>query len=356
MTTAQKPSEPAGFNYHAAAVKVARKGARHLAKLVKPDGRFVYRYHPGLQKVYDEYSMLRHCGSVWSMFDVVRLTRPDPRVTDAAVQASRYMRDTFIKPVGDGDRLCLVEGQKAKLGGAGLALLALSEWHQATPDPAIVEIARGIGRYILDQRTADGDLIHGRIYPSGEIYPFRSRFYTGEALFGLLRLFRLTTEAVWRDSAFELLAALGARDYGVAERSHWMLYALDAADEVQPSPENRAYAARIAGALVRDADATRSRGSSTPIACMSEALLAYMRLKRRSPSASLSPSAADCEKVVVQNLGVQLRSLTSDGGFIAGPGRGDVRIDYIQHNISAFAAFAATRQEPDALEQASTSA
>lgn len=347
MTAAQKATDPAGFDYHKAAVKIARKGARHLARLVKPDGRFVYRYDAARKKVSSQYNVLRHCGSVWSMFDVVRLTRPNPGVTEAAIRASRYMRENFIRPLGDGDRLCVVDGDKIKLGGAGLALLALAEWHRAAPDAAIVETARAVGRYILDQRTDDGDLVHGRTYPGGEIYPFRSNYYTGEALFGLLRLFQLTGEPVWRDSAFELLAALAPRDYGVAERSHWMLYALDAADEIQPSPQNRAYAARIAAAIVRNPN-YRVRGYSTPIACMSEALLAYMRLKRRSPSASLSPSAGECETVVIENLGLQLKSFTSDGAFIAGPGRGDVRIDYIQHNISSFAAFAATREGAEA--------
>ena len=331
------------FDYHGNARKIARKGARHLATLVQPDGRFIYRYDTARKRIFNQYNVLRHCGSVWSMFDVVRLTRPDPRVTEAAIRASRYMREHFIKPFGEGDRLCVVDGDKIKLGGAGLALLALAEWNRAAPDPELTETARAIGRYILDQRTEDGDLVHGRLYPTGEIYPFRSNYYTGEALFGLLRLFEWTGEGVWRDAAFELLAALGPRDYGVAERSHWMLYALDAAEEIAPSPENRAYAARIAGAILRDPTSYRARGLSTPIACMSEALLAYMRLKRRTASASVWPSAADCEKAVVENLGLQFKSFTQNGAFIGGPTRPDVRIDYIQHNISAFAAFAATR-------------
>jgi hypothetical protein len=339
MTSAETQKDPAAFDYQASAVKIARRGARRLAKLVQPEGRFVYRYDREKKRIYNQYNVLRHCGSAWSMFDVVRMTGPDPVVTAAAVNAARYMRENFIRPFKDGDALCVVDGDKIKLGGSGLALLALAELHRFAPDPEIVETARAIGRYILSQRTEDGDLHHGRNYPDGELYDFRSNYYTGEAIFGLLRLSELTGEEAWRDAAFELLAALGPRDYGVEVRSHWMLYALDAADEVRPSAENRAYAARIAARILRDPISYRGRELSTPIACMSEALLAYIRLKRRAAAASLYPSVSDCGRAVLENLSLQTKSFRKNGEFMAGPQRRDVRIDYIQHNISSFAAF-----------------
>lgn len=339
MTDTQTQRDPAAFDYQASAVKISRRGARRLAKLVQPNGRFVYRYHRERKHIYNEYNVLRHCGSIWSMFDVARMTGPDPLVTAAAIRAARHMRENFVRPFKDTDALCVVDVDKIKLGGSGLALLALAEWNRFAPDAEIVDTARAIGRYIVSQRTEDGDLHHGRSYPDGELYAFRSNYYTGEAIFGLLRLAEMSGEESWRDTAFELLAALGPRNYGVEERSHWMLYALDAADEARPLPETRAYAARIAARILRDPISYRGREMSTPIACMSEALLAYIRLKRRAAAASLTPSVSDCGEAVLQNLSLQTKSFRKNGEFIAGPQWHDVRIDYIQHNISSFAAF-----------------
>jgi hypothetical protein len=164
----------------------------------------------------------------------------------------------------------------------------------------------------------------------------------------------MTGEALWRDAALEVIGTLGPRDYGVAEQSHWMLYTLDLADELAPSAANRDYAARIAAGILRDR-AYMARGQSTPVACRSEALLAYMRILGRSDAAGFAPSFAESEAVVRECLAAQVRFFRKDGSFIGGAGKPDVRIDYIQHNISAFAAFAvmgAPGGEPKAAEVA----
>ncbi|HWT29593.1 MAG TPA: hypothetical protein VN240_01045 [Propylenella sp.] len=328
------------FDYHRSALKIARAGARRLAKLVQGDGRFIYRYIPERNLVSNEYNVLRHCGAVWSMLEVTRMTGAEPAVHEAAVRAAGYMLEHFVKPIGD-DGLCVVDGLKIKLGGNGLALLALYEFHRAAPDPKLVETARALGRYILSQRTDDGDFVHCRVYPSGELHPLRSDYYTGEALFGLLRLHQMTGEALWRDAALELVAALGPRDYGVAEQSHWMVYTLDLADQLSPDPATRRYASRIAAHIMAHRG-YMARARSTPIACRSEALLAYMRILRRMPGEGLRPSLAECEQLLRLCLSAQVSFSRRDGSFVCGRNKPDVRIDYIQHNISAFAAFGLT--------------
>jgi hypothetical protein len=117
-----------------------------------------------------------------------------------------------------------------------------------------------------------------------------------------------------------------------------MLYTLDLADELAPDPANRRYAARIAADIVAKRG-YMARRQSTPIACRSEAMLAYMRILSRSGGADLSPSYAESEALVRQCLSAQFQFFRPDGSFVRGADKGDVRIDYIQHNISAFAAF-----------------
>ena len=316
--------------------RIARNGARHLATMIKPDGRFIYSYQPGPPlRISQSYNVLRHCGSVWSMFDTLRLTGPDAAVSEAATRAGRYILDQFVKPYGSGDQMCVIDGEKIKLGGSGLALLALTSLSEAENDPKVLDIARAIGRYILDQRIQDGDFVHSRSFPSGEILAFRSNYYTGEAVFGLLTLARATAESVWGDAAFNSLRLLGAQNYGVAERHHWMLYALDLAHQMEPSEELRDYARRIADGMT-DNSAYRLDGRSTPSACMSEGLLAYLRIEDRLGAYD---AAERYRQSVLENFEVQLRSLRPTGAFMRGGGKSDVRIDFIQHNISAFAAW-----------------
>jgi hypothetical protein len=61
-------------------------------------------------------------------------------------------------------------------------------------------------------------------------------------------------------------------------------------------------------------------------------------LERADPSDG-SPSASECLRAVEANLGLQMEFRTANGAFIRGGGSDEVRIDYIQHNISSFLAY-----------------
>jgi hypothetical protein len=332
------------------AVRVARAGAKRLAQLVEPNGRFVYHYLPGADHRSTRYNALRHCGAIWSMFEIVRLTGRNNQVVKSAVQACQFLLREFVRR-GPQDQLCLVEQSSVKLGGNGLALLALTSLHEASGNAAILDPARSLGRYILAQRMDDGDFLHKRRYSDGAVHPFRSNYYTGQALFGLLSLHRATREVVWADAAFESIKHLSARNYGVAARHHWMLYALELANQIRPSAENYEHARLICEAIASD-HSYRERGS-TPIACMSEGLLAFLRLCRDAPGGVDAEVTRPYLDILCNNLELQLRDYRSDGSFVGGEGRPDVRIDYIQHNISAFAGYA-TLDRPAADRQIGT--
>jgi len=313
---------------------VARGGARCLAGLVQDDGRFVYGYEEtDPPQLLDRYNVLRHCGTVWSMFDVVRMTGPDAAVTAAACRAGLHILDHFVASLPEFPQwpAVVVDTRKVKLGGAGLAILALIELHRVTSDERALEVPRRLGEYVLDQQQDDGDFVHIRRFPSGEVSPFRSGYYTGEALLGLVRLADVTGDERFLEAACRSLLALHEREYGVAEGHHWLLYALELAHARRPLDQLLDYATKIADRIVGESG-HRLGGGSCRAATKSEGLLARLRMPDADGSRGRSYEAALQEDFVVQ-----LRSRTPDGAFRASPERRVVRIDYIQHNISSFA-------------------
>lgn len=81
------------------------------------------------------------------------------------------------------------------------------------------------------------------------------------------------------------------------------------------------------------------------MACRTEGLLAFVRMT--PPKSSDSSNRVDALKCIEENLARQLIFQTADGAFTRGGGdRRDqeVRIDYIQHNISAFLHFSQLEQ------------
>jgi hypothetical protein len=323
---------------------VAIEGAECLARLVDRRGKFLYRYdadNPGPTK---GYNILRHCGTIWAMTEIANRAGPLPDVAEAAQRAVEWLIERHIRPYGTTGTRCVVAGDAVKLGGNGLAILALLEVAALTGRQAYVELAGDLAGYIVLQRRPDGNFAHKRRFSTDEVLPFHSDYYTGEALFGLLRLSGVTGDARWLDVSQASEDLLAAQNYGVPQQSHWMLYALEQLHRMRPHAVSRTHA-RVIAEDILDKPEYRAHQRSTPIACRSEGLLAFVRLceglSGDSADRPIFDQAAARSRVAIhENLELQLGYRRPNGSFVHGRGNSEVRIDYIQHNISSFIGYA----------------
>lgn len=318
-----------------AALAVAESGALHLAALVRPDGRFVYRYTPQGRET-GSYNLLRHCGTVWSMCSVAPHRPHLDTVVHRAKFALDWLLQSRVRRYKDG--LCVIsKGNMAKLGGAGLAVLACAAVAKAINDPTYLDTAEEFGRFILGRRRPDGDFAHKLVLDTGRVTGFRSDYYTGEALFALAILQKCRPDAAWEAALSDSLSQLSDRDYGVPQQSHWMMYALAEAAPILGPRVHLDYAARIARHIIEH-KGYRQRRMSTPIACRTEALMAFLGFLDMAGAQDhllVSEAFEDVER----NLQLQLEWRHPNGGFAKGDHLPQVQIDYVQHNISAFLAY-----------------
>lgn len=315
----------------------------HLAGIVLPAGRFIYAHEAGdTDQRHDGYNLLRHCGTLWFMARAVNKTCPTASgaVLDAIARATGFLgRKLEPAPWASPDHpsLALVGKGMVKLGGLGLGLLALSDVGRiAALDGKLTDLPFSRGetvsrmcRYALDEIDGD-DFRHKRILATGEVTSFRSDYYTGEAIFGLLMAGSNDAELV------RVSNALMKRGYGWAQQSHWMAYAACEAVErdLVPKTLGAAYLTGLMEAILGDAH-YRFRRQSTPIACRTEALTRVLLLARRRPDL-LSQDLLDRMRAhAAENLALQL-DWYKDGQFWQGDGTLRVQIDYIQHNATAF--------------------
>jgi hypothetical protein len=320
------------------AAQIAGQGAKVLSSLVLEDGKFIYRYRAAEgPKAGRKYNVLRHCGTAWAMLDVGQQLGSEC-VLEAAGRAVRHMIGNYLFPYGSESLLCVVDDGNIKLGGNGLALLALAELFELTKDYELLDVARKLGQYIISEQRPDGDFVHSRVYATQKERDFRSDYYTGEALFGLLRLYETTNEKQWLECAISSARELFKVQYGIYAQSHWMLYALERLFYATASDIYLEHARQIAEHIVLFPD-YRKENRSTPIACRTEGLLAFFRTVERAATKRFSPTSSDCLREIRKNLGLQIKFLTPKGEFVRGGGSEEVRIDYIQHNISSFLAY-----------------
>ena len=320
------------------ALATARLGARKIAHLTTDSGRFKYRYDANTEAELSGYNVLRHCGAIWSMLDVFTVA-PDDELLESATRAVTYLLNEHLQFYRHYLNVCICEKNTIKLGGNALAALALAKLYEIKKDGILLDTCHQLCRFMLDQRKAQGDFVHKRYFKSGKISAFRSDYYVGEALLALLACYEITGDAQLLDAVRTVESGLAAQNYGVPEQSHWMLYALEQLQRFDESPHIYEHAENIAAEIINKPVYLDS-GRSTPIACRTEGLLAFVRMTSQDTSVeSLQSAALQCVRT---NLDKQLAFQTKDGGFTRGGGdRRDqeVRIDYIQHNISAFLHF-----------------
>jgi hypothetical protein len=315
----------------------AMRGAIRLAQLVGSGGEFLYHYDM-IGRSLPGYNALRHAGSIWAMLHVGGQAKRPAARRAVAWRVKRYRRNRT-----DGSQLALEHRNQVKAGGNALAILA----HLELGTPKDMRLARGLANHLLSLQREDGDY-HHKLWVDGTIDEFRSNYYTGEAMFALARFAAAAKAPRYLASALRAERVLGPRGYGVAEQSHWMLYALEAIhkslhlapDQGVSHGDLEEHACKIVEGIIDD-PAYRARNQSTPTACRSEGLLAGWRLLRGAQEAERFAKLRDRILIEVKkNLVQQLRYQAADGGFINGANDFSVRIDYIQHNISSLYDFA----------------
>ncbi len=307
-------------------------------------------------KSYAGYNLLRHCGTVWFMCKAIEALKLDlPAAHAVALEnAVRYILAKIKQPSwveGPLPTLCLTSKDVIKLGGVGLALLTMRQYvalmkrrgsdsvERLFPKDYVAYCAC-LENYILAQMTAL-DFLHKRSFSTGAVYPFRSDYYTGEALFALMQSPRVLP------SVRSVMESLLDRGYGLREQSHWMAYAACAALDTGYCGQVKvaSYLNHLVDSIVRHSG-YGNRFQSTPIACRSEALLVFMATAHTVGSAQSCFTWETIEAArtcAMTNLGLQLEHYAR-GQFKNGRASDKVQIDYIQHNGASFLGWA-TRGE-----------
>lgn len=339
----------------------AELAGQYLARSVDGGGRFVYSYLPKTGEVKEVYNALRHCGTIYALLELFEVTR-EAELLSAAERALGYLVRELVRPcrVGEVDAACVAEHGAVKLGGNALAIIALAKHAAVTGETRHLGTIDGLGRWILATQGEDGEFeVHKQLLPGGQVSDFVSDYYPGEALLALVR--RPEPDPAWLDAAERGAHWLiDVRDRNVASAAlnhdHWLLYALNELHRLRPDPSYLEHASRITAAILgsqrqRDPEFPDWLGSyyspprSTPTATRSEGLgAAYLMMR----GAGRTKQAAALLEALQLGVGFQLQTqfLPETVLYLRDPARAlggfhrsltdyEIRIDYVQHNISS---------------------
>ena len=197
-----------------------------LADQVNEDGSFVYGIYPRFDNEIDSYNIIRHASSIWSLICRYRM-EPDEALKDAIRRTIDYMLEQVVYDKDGNAFLYEEKSDEIKLGGCGMAVVAMTEYMDAFDSDEYKDVCLALGKGILsllDQKTGEYyHVLNGDFSPKEE---FRTIYYDGEATFALCRLYGLTQDTEW------IYAAQSAVDHFIRAnytqyKDHWVAYAMN---------------------------------------------------------------------------------------------------------------------------------
>jgi uncharacterized protein YyaL (SSP411 family) len=333
-------------------LSAARAGGDYLVRMQKADGSFHYSYDPLEDRTSEQsYNILRHAGAVVSLFDIYAATG-DTHYLDAARRAVAYLKTKFRRARDRRQLYVLDNDGKAKLGANGLALIALTRQMELDSKSSDRASAVKLAAMIIHLQRPDGSLASYYRITGDETSESVSLYYPGEAILGLVRLFKQTGDRRLLDRARR------AADYLMVSQSRmnvlppdaWLVQALEALHSIGRESRYAEHAIALAEAMTAGqyTEGEQAGGfgpgepRSTPAASRAEGMVSAYRLARATGDTRTTRIADSLRASARFQLSQQFTSANDKsvknparalGGFRESMSVPRIRIDFVQHNV-----------------------
>lgn len=217
----------------------------YLLTNAQANGEFTYRRSLTRRYRY-KYNVLRHAGAVYALAQARAAARERPGAFPFDEEKARltinracdFLRRCLHPVQTNSDMLAVWSAEEkmdirafkgsplvAKLGASGLGILAL--FAEEAPKENAVTAARRIGVFILSMQRPDGSFVSRTIAGKTDEDDFDSLYYPGEAMLGLLALYERDPDPRWLVAAVKAMRCLA--DARKAKNQyppdHWALLA-----------------------------------------------------------------------------------------------------------------------------------
>ena len=360
--------------------KAIRLATTYLEGVCDESGQFTYCVHVDpTRKINPEYNILRHAGTLYAL-QMAYERSPEESTRRVLLRAATFLQDRAVAPLDGKPHLLAVwsrpelnhsdQPAQAKLGGAGLGLVALGGMEQIQPGFSRLTERRGLASFICFMQRDDGSF-YSKYFPNtGPDATWTSLYYPGEAALGLLNLYAQDPDERWLHAAAAAMSFLASsqQQSPSVRPDHWMLLAASKLVPLFERCETRVTRTELIQHIHRTckrmADDQRpflskpllrgcfvEDGRTTPTSIRLEGLIAALEiLDEEDPRLGQR-----IEKVVTYGIQFLLRCQVRDGRYRGGipcairfiptgdeeddielrRRAGEIRIDYVQHALSA---------------------
>lgn len=179
-------------------------GGDYLVNILRGNRQWWYEGNLGFDRYNNNYNLLRHAGTIYSLYQL-HLATGTNRYRDAADSGWIWLTQQLGREKDDAGNWCAFPVEKkskktssgkkkttytVKLGGTGLALIALSERLKVEPSKRDLQLGREMANHILRSQRPDGSFFSYWPYRGSKGKMRRSIYYPGEAMLGLIRFYQ----------------------------------------------------------------------------------------------------------------------------------------------------------------------
>jgi len=363
-------SEPADAPTIADVDRAISLATDYLVASCQSDGKFVYSVDTATGKTSSDYNVVRHAGAMYALAMAYRV-KPDPKIVEALKRAGEYLRLNNVRPgpTFKGHHTTAVwaaplhkQGDaKATLGATGLGLVGLIGLESVAPDSVSRGELQSLGEFLRFLQKPDGQF-HSKYLAQdgGKFSAWGSLYYPGEAALALVSLHQIAPSEKWLSAGMAALEYLAKTRAGKTEvpADNWALIATAKLLSL-PTPQTGAidrerlisHAVQICEDILPDQienasppglnGGFKSDGRTTPTSTRLEGLQATLEFLPADRAALRSR----IERAVREGVRFLIRAQIQTGPYAGGvpgavataekPAATDIRVDYVQHFLSA---------------------
>ncbi|MFP7492861.1 hypothetical protein SFC66_03655 [Terribacillus saccharophilus] len=325
-------------------------GTNHLRDRVQPNGKFDYAIYAAGSRSRTSYNLIRHADAIHSLADGYRWKRTvqqdDPALLEKMKTALDYLLTYKVKK---NESTALIEREKTNvlysLGATAAAIIAIANYQSLTGDDQYLRAAEELANGLLTLQNKSGSFLNitAKQHQAG---------YDAKAVYSLLRLFQLDNNPKWLEKsklAFEHFINRRAQP----APNHWLSYAVYEMTCI--IPDQRYFAMKLKSIQKRLTD---MKGNAAPSPTQLQILLCARKLIDRMQQIQLDHllrgfdlqsledtihARADQQRIgfFYPEVAMYMKNPSLIAGSFFSRQHGyRVRIDDLQHNISAYYLYA----------------
>ena len=208
--------------------KIIKRSSNFLFDMLGDNGEFVYELSPLDDTEVDDYNIVRHAGSMWSLIECFDKDDVDSyNKKEKIIKGLKFPKKYLVKKDKDTYYLSNVENDTISLGALALYVVALVSYTNKFNDNQFKSLIKKLCNGIMSLQEEDGSFIHvlrSRDFSVKKKYSIV--YYDGESTLALLKTYGLLQDEKYLNVVKKSIKYFMDNDY-LRYYDHWISYTMN---------------------------------------------------------------------------------------------------------------------------------